>query len=100
MAVGSILAKAWKCLVSENCPSGPQRNDAVDAKFFKSCWTAKEAVLKGEQIGMLGIKKCFVNKIIDNFRMIVSYKNRLWYVKHICFDNHIIAIASKSIKIN
>ena len=64
---------------------------AGDLLFFRY-WTAKEAVLKSVGIGLQGLSKCRIVKIVDEHHLILSYKRSEFDVEHFYFNGHIAAI--------
>lgn len=59
--------------------------------FFRY-WTSKEAVLKAEGVGLQGLSKCRIERVIDANRLIVAYMGREWPVEHFFFDGHIVSV--------
>jgi len=59
--------------------------------FFRY-WTAKEAVLKAAGIGIGGLKKCRVTSIPDGNRIVLNYRDQLFQVEHMYYENHIVSI--------
>lgn len=55
-------------------------------------WTAKEAVLKSEGMGLSGLSACKVVKVIDQTNLIVSFQNQNRVIEHFFFKNHVAAI--------
>ncbi len=62
-----------------------------DLLFFRY-WTAKEAVLKSLGIGLTGLSRCRVVKIVDDHHLMLSYKFQEFNVAHFYFNGHIAAI--------
>ena len=62
--------------------------------FFRF-WTAKEAVLKAEGKGFVGLSRCRIAQIIDAARMVLTFDDRRWPVSHFWFDDQVAAITSR-----
>ncbi|MGD8366451.1 MAG: 4'-phosphopantetheinyl transferase superfamily protein [Desulfobacterales bacterium] len=60
--------------------------------FFR-CWTAKEAVLKGECIGIAGLSGCRIVSVDGPRRLLVVYQERTWTVDSRLDDEHLTAVA-------
>ncbi len=59
--------------------------------FFRY-WTAKEAALKAVGIGIGGMKACRVVSIPDENHIVVDYKDRLFQVAQLYYNNHIVSV--------
>lgn len=62
-------------------------------------WTAKEAVLKAEGMGLSGLSACKVIKIIDETNLIVSFRNQNRLIEHFFFKNHVAAIVKDNYRV-
>lgn len=60
--------------------------------FFR-CWTAKEAVLKAETVGIAGLSDCRVVSVGGPSRLSVLYRERTWRVDFRMNDEHLTAVA-------
>jgi 4'-phosphopantetheinyl transferase len=64
---------------------------------FYRFWTAKESVLKGEKIGIAGLSKCRIKRIISENLMEAEYRDkdsiRRWKIEQFYHDNHIFSVA-------
>ncbi len=59
--------------------------------FFRF-WTAKEAVLKAEGVGMAGLSNCVVKRVQDMQHMEIFYQDKKYLVEQIYFNGHIAAV--------
>jgi 4'-phosphopantetheinyl transferase len=59
--------------------------------FFRY-WTAKEATLKANGIGISGLKACRVVSVPDENHIVLDYRERLYRVEQLHYKNHIISI--------
>jgi 4'-phosphopantetheinyl transferase len=62
-------------------------------------WTAKEAVLKSEGMGLSGLSACKVVKVIDKTNLIVSFQNKNRVIEHYFFKNHVAAIVKDQYRV-
>jgi 4'-phosphopantetheinyl transferase len=63
-----------------------------DWNTFFRFWTAKEAVLKAVGIGIRHMKQARIHRMPDNDSIEVHYDGRLWPVRHLRFDDHIVSL--------
>jgi 4'-phosphopantetheinyl transferase len=59
-------------------------------------WTAKEAVLKQEGVGLAGLSACKIVADAAESGMTLRFRDQDFQVAHITFDNHIAAIVKQS----
>jgi len=59
---------------------------------FYRYWTAKEAVLKADGIGVGGLKACQVISVPDAIHILLEYRDRIFHVEQLCYDNHIVSV--------
>jgi 4'-phosphopantetheinyl transferase len=64
-----------------------------DFLFFRY-WTAKEAVLKAMGIGLSGLSRCRIVRIVDADHLALSYDCKEYFVAHYCFNGHIAAVSA------
>ena len=72
--------------------TGPQSD------FFRF-WTAKEAVLKAVGVGMKGLSKCRIRRIIDQRHMVTDYEGKSFAIEHFRFDGHIAAVVKNGFRV-
>lgn len=63
-------------------------------RFFQ-IWTAKEATLKANGVGIGAWEDCRLMRVTtgNDPQMTVTFRQRAWRVEHTCFDDHIAAVA-------
>lgn len=66
---------------------------------FHRFWTAKEAVLKAEGTGLVGLSNCRVIGVPDALNLVIGMKNRRVLVEHYYFDSHIASIVKTEDKV-
>jgi 4'-phosphopantetheinyl transferase len=77
--------------------AGPQEwalSDSDRKILFFRFWTSKEAVLKAAGTGIKGLANCRIEKIPDEYSIIVNYKDKLWEIRHLFFGQHIVSVVA------
>ena len=64
---------------------------AVDWSLFFEMWTAKEATLKANCMGIGGLKACRLLRVDQTGRFILSYEGRNFAVEHFAYAGHVAA---------
>ncbi len=60
---------------------------------FYRLWTAKEATLKANGVGIAGFSSCRLVEIISAARMALIYEGARWMVEHHHHEDHVTALA-------
>ena len=63
--------------------------------FFR-VWTAKEAILKADGVGIAGLPHCQLVEVPDDRHMTLEYKGRGWLIEQYFHDNHVAAVTCDS----
>jgi len=74
--------------------------DQGPAAMFFRYWTAKEAVLKAEGIGISGLSECRVIAIPDDNHLQLDYKGRTYLVEHFFFDGHVASVVKNGFQVD
>ena len=64
-------------------------------KYFFRVWTAKEAVLKAEGVGLAGLGKCRVIRVTDEASMQMDFEGKPYNVVQVFFKKHVASIVTK-----
>lgn len=59
--------------------------------FFRF-WTAKEAVLKAEGVGMAGLSNCVVKRLWDRQHLEIVCRDKKYLIEQVYFNSHIAAV--------
>ena len=66
---------------------------------FYRYWTSKEAALKAATTGIKDLLKCRVQKITDDYHLVINYQKKRWSIEHYFFDDHIASIVQNDFTI-
>ena len=69
-----------------------QLGESRSAMLFFRFWTAKEAVLKAEGVGMTGLSNCVVNRLWDRQHLEIAYQDKRYLIEQVYFNGHIAAV--------
>ncbi|MDX2447720.1 MAG: 4'-phosphopantetheinyl transferase superfamily protein [Desulfobacterales bacterium] len=64
--------------------------------FFRF-WTAKEAVLKAEGVGMTGLSSCVIHRLWDRQHLEIAYQDKIYLIEHVYFNGHIAAVVKNKL---
>lgn len=67
---------------------GGSRSETLFFRF----WTAKEAVLKAEGVGMAGLSNCVVKRLWDRRHLEIVYQDKRYLIEQVYFNGHIAAV--------
>ena len=70
------------------------------AEMFFRYWTAKEAVLKAEGIGISGLSQCRVTAVPDDRHLRLEYEKRIYLVEHFFFDGHVASVVKNGFQVD
>jgi len=71
--------------------------DRSEVLFFRY-WTAKEAVLKADGLGMAGLSQCTIKRINDPYHLEIMCQDKYHLVEHIYFNGHIASVVQNQLK--
>ncbi len=63
--------------------------------FFR-LWTAKEAVLKANGLGIGGFSSCVLVDVLDALHMTLKFREEPWRVEHYHLEDHIAAVTCRT----
>jgi 4'-phosphopantetheinyl transferase len=65
--------------------------------FFRF-WTAKEAVLKAEGVGMAGLSNCVVTRLSGRQYLEITYQQKRYLIEHVYFNGHIASVVKNKLE--
>ena len=65
--------------------------------FFRF-WTAKEAVLKAEGVGMAGLSNCVVTRLSGRQYLEITYQQKKYLIEHVYFNGHIASVVKNKLE--
>ena len=74
---------------------GGSRSDMLFFRF----WTAKEAVLKAEGVGMAGLSNCRVTRLRDRQHLEIDYRGKSYLIEQVYFNGHIASVVRNKLDI-
>ena len=61
--------------------------------FFR-LWTAKEAVLKANGLGIGAFDRCRLTEVVDDRHLVMAMPERNWHVEQFEHDGHLISVTA------
>ena len=74
-------------------------SDADKIVLFFRYWTAKESVLKASGTGIRDLLKCRIERIINDNRLVINYKEQRWHIEHFYFNRHIASVVKNNVDV-
>ncbi len=74
-------------------------SDADKIILFFRYWTSKESVLKASGTGIRDLLKCRIERIIDDNRLVINYKEQRWHIEHFYFNGHIASVVKNNVDV-
>jgi 4'-phosphopantetheinyl transferase len=74
---------------------GGERSEMLFFRF----WTAKEAVLKAEGVGMAGLSNCVVTRLWDRRHLEIVCRGKTYLIEQVFFSGHIAAVVRNKLDI-
>jgi 4'-phosphopantetheinyl transferase len=65
--------------------------------FFRF-WTAKEAVLKAEGVGMAGLSNCVVTRLSGQQYLEITYQQKRYLIEHVYFNGYIASVVKNKLE--
>jgi len=65
--------------------------------FFRF-WTAKEAVLKAEGVGMAGLSNCVITRLSGRQYLEIAYQQKKYLIEHVYFNGHIASVVKNKLE--
>lgn len=65
--------------------------------FFRF-WTAKEAVLKAEGVGMAGLSNCVVTRLSGQQYLEITYQQKRYLIEQVYFNGHIASVVKNKLE--
>jgi len=72
---------------------GESRSEMLFFRF----WTAKEAVLKAEGVGMAGLSNCVINRLWDRQYLEITFQDKRYLIEQVYFNGHIAAVVKNKL---
>ena len=63
-------------------------------RSFFGLWTAKEAVLKANGLGIGAFNRCQLTEVVDDRHLVLTMPDRTWHVEQFEHDGHLFAVTT------
>ncbi len=90
---GRDLAPARRQEGGGHAAQNPDGSSAVDWLSFFEVWTAKEATLKANGVGIGHLLQCRIVRRECPGRMVLSYDGKSWVAQHLSYAGHLACVA-------